>query len=250
MFTKFKFRPLGPRAAGANKMPPRGLPLGGLQFIKFTSHSFRPVFQTYEVPRLVGSGRRTLNLLHHGLLLSLGYIYIISHLTQFINRQIAQTFCLSLGHSARDLTLAVNQTHVTPTQYTDLITGSADCHGLSLGCYAVALVDVVDTFAIPYATSAAIGLYRIDCFPGGFALYALGGHLPAALVGYDLAILKGEAVVIGELADGSNVNHNCSSLSLGGLLPSLSVYIIPQNPSFVKGFWESFLIFFTVALRR
>ena len=117
------------------------------------------------------------------------------------------------GIKPSNLALAVNQSHIPPTQYTDLITGSADCHGLSLGCYAMALVDIIDARTIPDSTCAAVGLYRIDCFSSGFALYALGGHLPTALVGYDLTVFEGKTIVVGELANSSNVNHDYSSLS-------------------------------------
>ena len=43
------------------KMPPRGLPLGGLSSI-FNSQpdGFEPVYSTYQASRLLGAGRQTL----------------------------------------------------------------------------------------------------------------------------------------------------------------------------------------------
>ena len=88
-----------------------------------------------------------------------------------------------------------------------MVAGSSDFEGFAFCAYAVALVDVINAFAQPYAAVAVVGSYRFDGFLRCAALDAFGGDLVAALVSNGLAAFEGESVVVGEFANCANVNH-------------------------------------------
>jgi hypothetical protein len=88
-----------------------------------------------------------------------------------------------------------------------LIAGSSDFESLALGGYAVALVDVVDTFAIPYAAVAFVGSHGFDSLFRCATFNAFGGDLVAALVSNGFAVFECESVIVGEFANCANVNH-------------------------------------------
>jgi hypothetical protein len=68
-------------------------------------------------------------------------------------------------------------------------------------------------------------------------LYTVVSDLPAALVCDDLAGLDGQAFIVGEFLDCSNVNHCVLPLSL-------CVFIITHKDLFVKLFYYFFLSFY------
>ena len=140
------------------------------------------------------------------------------------------------------MTSAVSQGHVVPAQHRDLIVSLADFQRLALRIHAVALVDVVHTFAVPHAAVAVVSLYCVDCFPCGLALYALGGNLPAGFVGDRLAVFKGQAVVVSELLNRADVNHFCISLLFpSGIIIAHSARNVNKNFSNLPGFCVVFL---------
>lgn len=103
-----------------------------------------------------------------------------------------------------------------------------------------AFVDIVDTIGKPHAAVAIVGFYRIDSFASVTALNAFSCYLPAAFIGNGLAILKGQTVIVGQLANRANVNHFDVPLSF-------SDYIIPCFSGFVKYFFKKiFMNFYTV----
>ena len=116
-----------------------------------------------------------------------------------------------------------------------MVAGSSDLKGFAFCVHAVALVYVVNAFAIPNAAVAVIGSYRFDSRLRCAALYAFGGDLVAALVSDGLAAFEGESVVVGEFANCANVNHMY-------YLPFLVYLIIPYFHPFVKWFGKSFFM--------
>jgi hypothetical protein len=80
------------------------------------------------------------------------------------------------------------------------------------GINALGLVDVVNPFTVPDAAIAIISFNRVDCFACVACFDAFRGNLPTALVCNDFTLFKGQTVVIGELANGENVNHGVWSL--------------------------------------
>ena len=133
--------------------------------------------------------------------------------------------------------LAVSQPHCPPAEDRNLIAGSANFHGLSLRAHSVALVNVVDAFAVPYSAISTVGFHRIDCRPCVRGFYAFGGNLPTAFVGDCFAVLQGQAVIFSQFQNRADVNHFCLPLFL-------CVLIIAWIPGFVKYFFRIFLIIF------
>lgn len=88
-----------------------------------------------------------------------------------------------------------------------MIIGPSNCEGFTLCAYAVALVNVVDAFTVPYAAVAFVGSHGFDSLFSGATFNARGGDLVAALVSNGFAAFKGESVVVGEFANSANVNH-------------------------------------------
>lgn len=109
--------------------------------------------------------------------------------------------------------LAVCKIHFAPTQNRDLVMRSANFQGFPLGLGAVALVDVVDAVGVPHAAVTAVSLDCVDGLAGAGGFDALGGNLPAGLVGGALTALESQAVVLFEVQNGANVNHFCFPLS-------------------------------------
>jgi len=130
----------------------------------------------------------------------------IAHLKWFVN-----TF--------KKFFLAVGKSHVTPPQDADLVASLANGHGFALRADSVALVHIIDPFAVPHAAVATIRLDSLDALTSTLALYAFCGYLPTALVGDRLACFKRQPVVVGQLVDAPDVDH------CGGLL-ALSLYAV------------------------
>jgi hypothetical protein len=84
---------------------------------------------------------------------------------------------------------------------------TTDGQCLSLGVHSETVVNVVDAIFQPDAAVAAHGSNRLDGFFCTLGFDAVVGYLPAALVGYDFAILQSQAIVVGEFADSSYINH-------------------------------------------
>ena len=85
--------------------------------------------------------------------------------------------------------------------------GASDGDGFALRCYAVALVDVINTIGEPYTTITTVCLNRVYCLARVAGLYALGGNLEACFVGDFLTLFKGQAVIVGKFENRANVNH-------------------------------------------
>lgn len=104
--------------------------------------------------------------------------------------------------------MAVYQPHIAPTENGDLIALSADLECALLGCFAVGFVDIINTFAEPYAAVAAVCLNRVDGFSCACGFDAFGCDLVACLIGNALATFKGHTVVFFKFENRANVNHN------------------------------------------
>lgn len=85
---------------------------------------------------------------------------------------------------------------------------SADLERALLGCFAVGLIDIINTVAEPYTTIAAVCLNRVDGFSCACGFDTFGCDLVAGLIGDTLAGLKGHTVVVFKFENGANVNHN------------------------------------------
>jgi len=112
------------------------------------------------------------------------------------------------------LFLAVGKAHVTPPQDADLIASLANGHGFALRVYPVALVHVIDPFAVPHAAVTTIRLDSLDALTSRLALDAFCGDLPTSLVGDRLACLERQPVVVLQLVDAPDVDHGGDLLAL------------------------------------
>ena len=75
-------------------------PLEDFNLTSSHRHSFRPVFRTYEVPRRLGSGRRTLYLLHIRFP-SLLITYILYHILLDLSRGLEEFICKQIMNNQK-----------------------------------------------------------------------------------------------------------------------------------------------------
>jgi hypothetical protein len=114
---------------------------------------------------------------------------------------------LNRGRAAKTKGSAVSQAHSAPIQNADLRVRSADGDGFALGVYSEGVVYIVDTLGEPNTAVAVHFANRLDGFFGTLGFDAVVGYLPTAFIGDDLATFEGQAVILCEFLNSSNVNH-------------------------------------------
>ena len=112
---------------------------------------------------------------------------------------------ISFGNGG--LLLAVSQSHSPPTKNGNLFVFLADCHCFALGVYTARRVYIIQTVGVPDAAVAAIyGASDYHCLFGRLDDTALFGYLPTALILNGLALAERHSVIVGELANGANID--------------------------------------------
>lgn len=105
------------------------------------------------------------------------------------------------------LLFAVSQPHSSPTKNGNLFVFLADCHCFTLGVYPAGTVYIIQTVGVPDAAIAAIyGAGDHHCLFGRLDDTALFGYLPTAFILNGLALAERHSVIVGELANGANIN--------------------------------------------
>lgn len=88
-----------------------------------------------------------------------------------------------------------------------MIAGASDFQSLALCFNAVTFVDVIYTIGKPYAAVTIVSFNGVNGLTGAGGLYALSSDLPSGLIDDRLTSLEGQAAIIGELTDTSNIYH-------------------------------------------
>lgn len=108
-----------------------------------------------------------------------------------INRE---SSALSLCCPSKDL--AVYQAHISPPQYTNLITVSAYANCFSFGVYPMAFVYIPYAITIPHTAVTIIYPYGLHSCLNICCHYTFSGYLPATFVYDGLTLFKSKTIII------------------------------------------------------
>ena len=122
----------------------------------------------------------------------------------------------------------------------------ANAKSFALSVYTTGRINVIQTVGVPDAAIAAIhGASDYHCLFGGLDDTALFGYLPTALVLNGLAIAERHSVIVGELANRTNVDTMSGSSHFLYLFSFLfCAFIITYLHAAVKRFFSEKIIYF------